>query len=215
MFFFLPSVKLLLRHLVVAGRKMQNELISWGSTMKPLTFAEFVKTAGWLMIVGGQHEQDMVRQSKARAGGPMLLWLVPGNKNNQNNLLDFPPNKNQQIRNSLKIRQSDVRLLYFYCINNESPSFMRGDGQTGHRETELRPVGQTFTEKSILHHPFSPSSPHSSVPPSLWCGSSIIYSLMCYSSFSGLALWLSATTHLSAANNRPFLAVVELWCWTD
>lgn len=50
------------------------------------------------MIVGGQHSEDMMRQSKESAGGPMLLWTVPGN-NKKTNLLDFPSNIDQQIRN--------------------------------------------------------------------------------------------------------------------
>lgn len=86
---------------------------------------------------------------------------------------------------------------------------MRGGGQTGDRETKLRPVGQTFSEKSIRHHPYHPAPLSPLYLPllnTICCsavGSSIIYPLMCYSSFSVLALWLSGTTHLSAANNRP------------
>lgn len=102
-----------------------------------------------------------------------------------------------------------MRLLYISTATTVSLRGLWEEADKQETGTKLRPVGQTFTEKSIRHHPFHPAPlaplylPLLSTVCRSAVGSSIIYSLMCYSSFSVLALWLSGTTHLSAANSRP------------
>lgn len=129
---------------------------------------------------------------------------------------DLPANKDQHTYYLEEIQKAslmrDERVI---VRGGESPMVMRGGGQTGDTETNLRPAGQMLTEKSILHSPFHPAPlAHlhhllfSSPLPLTWergrrvVLSSIIYSLMYLPSLCWLFGFQQHHSCLQE-NNRP------------
>lgn len=81
-----PSVKSLLIHLAIVGRKQQSWPRGWGSIMETMTAAAVVVTAESPRTAEGQQEADEPRPRKRCVGGPMLLWRAPGNIGHMINL---------------------------------------------------------------------------------------------------------------------------------